>query len=154
MNLTALRAAAPMALVLSLLVARLDAAPVHKDLSDEEYLLRLEESWNQAHIRGDADALANLWAEEIVIIVPKMRILSRSDALALVRSGRMRFERYETTEVLVRVYGDAALVSGRLKRSRVLGGNVMNDDWQFTKSYIRQQRQWRVVAFHASDAPE
>jgi len=136
------------------LLAGPDTMPVHKEWSDEEELLHLEEMWNQAHLRGDADALASLWAEEIVIIVPKMPILSKSDALAVVRSGRIRFGKYETTDVLVRVYGDAAVITGRLKRSRVSGSNVMNDDWQFTKVYIRQQRQWRVVAFHASDTPE
>jgi len=27
------------------------------------------------------------------------------------------------------------------------------DRWQFTKTYVRRQGRWQVVAFHASEAP-
>ena len=139
--------------IAALLLADPSAGQGPEGLADKEQLVKLEEVWNQAHLRGDAGALAGLWAEDLVVIVPRMRIFSRADALAMVQSGRMGFERYETTDVQVRVYGEAALTTGRLRRTRVVGGNVMKDDWQFTKAYIRQQGQWRVVAFHASDAP-
>lgn len=64
----------------------------------------------------------------------------------------MRFERYETSDLRIRVYGDAAVVTGRLQRRRSTGGTVVDDDWRFTKVYVRREGQWRVVAFHASEA--
>ena len=33
-----------------------------------------------------------------------------------------------------------------------LGGQTIQDNWRFTKVYVRQGGQWRVVAFHASEA--
>jgi hypothetical protein len=38
-------------------------------------------------------------------------------------------------------------------RTRTLNGNKVSDDWHFTKVYIRQAHQWRVVSFQASDSP-
>jgi hypothetical protein len=35
-----------------------------------------------------------------------------------------------------------------------MNGKELSDDWQFTKVYIRQGQQWRVVSFHASDSPQ
>jgi hypothetical protein len=31
---------------------------------------------------------------------------------------------------------------------------VVDDDWQFTKMYVRRDGRWKVVAFSASEAPE
>src|SRR2546430_8808765 len=48
------------------------------------------------------------------------------------RSGRMKFLHYATSDVHVRVYGNAAVVTGRLQRTRTLNGNEISDDWRFT----------------------
>ena len=120
--------------------------------SDEAELLKLERVWNEAHVRGDAEVLGGLWADDLVVVVPRMRTLSKAEALAVVRVAKVRFPRYETSDIRVRVYGDAAVVTGRLRRTRQMGETAVEDDWQFTKVYVRQADRWRVVAFHASDA--
>ena len=119
---------------------------------DRAELMRLETVWNQAHERGDAEALEKLWADDLEVAVPKMPIISRADAVALARSGRMHFERYQTSEIKVRLYEHAAVVTGRLQRTRTRDGQRYSDDWRFTKVYIQTGGTWRVVAFHASEA--
>jgi uncharacterized protein DUF4440 len=84
--------------------------------------------------------------------VPKMPVMTKAEALAFARSGRMKFQRYETTGLRIRVYGDSAVVTGRLRRTRTLNGKVVDDDWRYTKVYVRSKGEWRVVAFHASEA--
>jgi hypothetical protein len=119
----------------------------------ERELLRLEEVWNAAHREGHADALDSLWALELEVIVPRMLPMSKAEALAFARTGRMRFERYDTSEIKVRTYTDTAIVTGRLQRTRTLAGKQSTDDWRFTKVYARRNGTWQVVSFHASDAP-
>jgi hypothetical protein len=65
--------------------------------------------------------------------------------------SRMKFLSYRTSDIHVRVYGDAAVVTGRLQRTRSMNGQEISDDWRFTKTYIRESQKWRVVAFHASE---
>jgi hypothetical protein len=50
------------------------------------------------------------------------------------------------------LYGDAAVVTGRLKRTRLVDSKEIRDDWRFTKVYVRRTSAWRVVAWHASPA--
>jgi ketosteroid isomerase-like protein len=116
--------------------------------------LKLEEVWNAAHLKGDAEALERLWDADLVVMVPKMAPISRASALALTRSGRFPFQKYETSGVTARVYGDTAIVQGRLLRSRRLNDEPVEESWLFTKVYLRRGPQWKVVAFHASDAPK
>jgi ketosteroid isomerase-like protein len=113
---------------------------------------QLEEAWNQAHLRGDAAALDRLWTDDIVVVVPKMPPFTKAEALSVFRSGRMRFTRYATSDIVVRKYDACAVVTGRLVRSRSMGERVLDDDWRFTKVYVRGPEGWRVASFHASDA--
>jgi ketosteroid isomerase-like protein len=122
--------------------------------ADIRDLERLETVWNTAHERGDADALEALWADDLEVAVPRMRVMTKADAAAFAHSGRMKFLRYQTSELHVRVYGDAAVVTGHLQRTRTMNGNEVSDDWRFTKVYVRQASKWRVVAFHASEAAQ
>jgi hypothetical protein len=86
--------------------------------ADTGELERLETVWNEAHERGDADALQALWADDLEINVPRMPVMTKTDALSFARSGRMKFSRYATSDIRVRVYGDTAVVSGRLQHPR------------------------------------
>jgi ketosteroid isomerase-like protein len=122
--------------------------------SESEEFLRLERVWNEAHLRGDVKALESLWADDISIIVPGMRRLAKADALEMWRSIPVRFTRYESSDIAVRSFTDAAVVTGRLVRVRDFGGKTAQERWQFTKVYRRGAGGWRVVAFHASEAPE
>ncbi len=122
--------------------------------TETRQLEQLERAWNQAHITGDADALDRLWADDLEVAVPHMAVMTKPEALAFARSGRMKFLRYTTSDLHIRLYGDAAVVSGRLQRTRSMNGKEVSDDWQFIKVYIRQGQRWRVVSFHASDSPQ
>lgn len=118
---------------------------------DQRTLERLEAEWNDAHVRGDAAVLDRLFGAGLVVVVPGMRVMTRADALGMFASGRMKFHRYETSETKFRVYDETAVVTGRLRRTRVVAGATVDDDWRFTKVYIRRADRWRVVSFHASN---
>jgi hypothetical protein len=89
----------------------------------------LETAWNEAHVRGDAATLG------------------------VMASGRMKFDRYESSDTAIRIYDGAAIVTGRIQRTRTVGGRESKDDWLFTKVYVRRAGRWQVVSFHASNAP-
>ena len=141
-----------------LLMSALTATPISPAQSavgtDTQQLERLEQVWNTAHEQGDADTLQQLWADDLEVDVPRMPVMTKAEALSFARSGRMKFLRYVTSDIRIRVYGDAAVVSGRLQRTRSMNGKELSDDWRFTKVYIREAQRWRVVSFHASEAAQ
>jgi hypothetical protein len=122
--------------------------------ADVRELERLETVWNAAHVRGDGDALEAIWADDLEVAVPRMPVLTRADAAKVAHSGRMKFQSYSTSDLNIRVYDNAAVVTGRLQRVREMNGQQVSDDWRFTKVYIRQAQKWRVVSFHASEGAQ
>src|SRR5690242_1518771 len=111
------------------------AAPTRKDAMREAEFTRLETMWNEAHQKGDADALDRLFADDIAITVPRMPTMGKADVMAMWRSGRASFQKYESSISRTQVYRDAAVVTGRLHRVRDFGGRIAEEDWQFTKTY-------------------
>lgn len=129
--------------------------PAHSNRSkDVSELERLEAVWNDAHLRGDANALDALWADDLEVAVPRMPPMTKADALGFARSGQMKFLRYQTSDTHVRVYDNSAIVTGRLERTRLMNGREVSDDWRFTKVYVREAHKWKVVSFHASEAAQ
>jgi len=133
---------------LALVYAPVGNAPADADVTT---LTRLEADWNAAHVRGDAAVLEHLFADDLVVLVPGMRVMTKADAVGMFTSGRMKFDRYETSETTFRVYDATAIVTGRLQRTRVVAGATVDDDWRFTKVYLRRASRWQVVSFHASN---
>jgi hypothetical protein len=136
------------------MTALLQAGAPAAAMGDTDALLRLERTWNEAHLYSDAAALERLWADDFVVIVPRMEVITRAAAVAMARSGRLRFERYETSDVQARIYDATGIVTGRLQRARKTNDKLVDDDWQFTKIYVRSGDDWKVVLFQASERPE
>jgi ketosteroid isomerase-like protein len=130
-----------------------DAAAATAGASDSTELSRLEAAWNDAHVTGDADALDRLAADDLVVTVPEMPVMTKASSFAVIRGGRMKFDRYETSDTRIHVYNGSAIVTGRLRRTRANSGRTFEDDWLFTKTYVRAaDGRWQVAAFHASNA--
>lgn len=113
-------------------------------------LAALEAAWNTAYLQGDPAALARIWADDIVMLVPRMGPIGKAKALAMVNEGAATFSRFETSNVHSRVSGDVAVVTGRLQRAR----NSVADDWHFRKVYRRDASGWRVISYQASEPPK
>lgn len=121
-----------------------------RESRDLKELARLETVWNEAHLRGDAVALDRLWANDLFVTVPDMPVMNKEESLALWRTGRMKFDIYKTSDIRIRVYNDAAVVTGQLERIRDSSSQKFEDDWRFTKVYVRRAGRWQVVAWHGS----
>jgi len=80
-----------------------------------------------------------------------MRVMTKADSLGMFASRRMKFDRYQTSETTFRTYDETAIVTGRLRRTRVIAGAMADDDWRFTKVYLRRAGRWQMVSFHASN---
>ena len=112
----------------------------------------LEAAWNKAYLASDAAALDRLFADDIVMFVPRVRPMNKAEALAPFREGRNLLSRVESSDVHPRVTGDIAIVTGRLHRTRT-GAGAVADNWNFRKVYRRDASGWRVISYHAWEPP-
>ena len=121
-----------------------------QESADIAELSKLEQVWNDAYVHGNVEPLERLLSDDLTVTMTDMTVLTKAQSIGLLRSGHLKFPRYETSDIRIRVYGDAAVVTGRLQRTRTVNGKNVDDDWRFTKVYVRRSGKWQVVAWHAS----
>ena len=75
-------------------------------------IAQVEEREAQATLGNDAVALDALWSASLIVSSTANLVLSKPQALALFRSGRIRLKSFERRISKVAVIGDVALATG------------------------------------------
>lgn len=125
-------------------------ATIPQESTDLKELTSLEAVWNEAYVRGDVTVLDGLWDNDLVFTVSGMPLMDKAESLASIRAGRIKYRTYKTSDIRIRIYQDAAVVTGQLERTRESASREFEDDWRFTKVYVRRAGKWQVVAWHSS----
>ena len=118
--------------------------------ADETALKMIEEKWDAASLKGDAAALATIFADGFVTTDPEGKVRSKAETLARVKSGEVKFQSAKVDDLKVSLYGDAAVVTGRWKGKFVENGKTVDTTERFSDFFVRQNGQWRCVSSHAS----
>jgi uncharacterized protein (TIGR02246 family) len=141
--------------VLIVLAAALASGQVQGESKDqtkvvEQAILKLDSERIQAQIHADAAALDRIYADDFMGVGPSGTVRTKPQVIADFTSGDLRFQSITTDDVQVRVYGNAAVETGR---STMIGqdkGKTVPRDTRFTRVWIKQQGRWRLVANHYS----
>jgi uncharacterized protein (TIGR02246 family) len=131
-----------------LLVGLLLAGTVHADTIDD--VVRLDREISVATWTGDTVWFQENLADDYVLITPDGEMRTKRDVIrGLVRPG-LKMEPYESTEVHVRVYGDAAIVTGRMQQTYSIGRTRYKNDLRYTDVYVKRKGRWYLASAHTS----
>jgi ketosteroid isomerase-like protein len=111
---------------------------------------RVEGQWRDALLRRDLKALEKILADEYVSINSKGEIQNKTQELAGLKADVPRFVSFDTDEVEVHVYGDAAITTGRESLSVLYENQEVSGQFRYTRVYVRRQRRWVLAASHTS----
>ena len=123
--------------------------------SDERVIRDLVEEFGQAFARADADALDAFLAEDYVHTNSGGGILDKRTWLSWIQTrreelatGRLIIESYVNADVEVRIFGDAAVVTGRNTTQGYRDDRPFTIQIRFTHVWVFEQGRWRRAAFH------
>ena len=115
----------------------------------EQELRELETHWQEALTRRDVAMLDRLMAEDYVLTTVSGEVVNKARVLAEVKSSNATAE-VHNTDVAVRVYGDAAVVTGLVLISGRFNNQDVRTQSRYMKVYVKRKGQWRVVAAQAT----
>ena len=118
--------------------------------SVDQVIRQVDHERIQAQISADAAALDRIYAADFIGIGPSGTVRRKPQVIADFTSGDLKFQSITTDDVQVRVYGNAAVETGR---STMIGqdkGKTVPRDNRFTRVWIKQGAHWRLVANHYS----
>jgi hypothetical protein len=115
-------------------------------MSDGGFIEALERNRLRLLVAGDVAAVRDLHAVDFQLITPSGEALSRDEYLGLISSGRLSYRSWEPADVVVRDYGDAAVLRYRAALEGSFGGESLPPMrlWH-TDLYERRDGRWQVV---------
>jgi ketosteroid isomerase-like protein len=120
----------------------------------EASLLALERKWMEALRLRDASALSQLISDDFTLVSPRL-VVAAGDREKYFQHAMRDFSltSYDFEEMTVRLYGRAAVVSGRLKQSATVAGEDWGGSYLVTDVWVSRDGFWRVVSRHATLLP-
>ena len=118
----------------------------------EQAIRKLDNERIQAQIHADAAALERIYADDFIGVGPSGTVRTKPQVISDFTSGDLKFKSITTDDVRVRVYGNAAVETGRSTMNGQDKGNAVPHDTRFTRVWVKQQGRWRLVANHYSSS--
>ncbi|HEY6943808.1 MAG TPA: nuclear transport factor 2 family protein [Candidatus Acidoferrum sp.] len=114
---------------------------------EEGRIIALESAWDQAEQNKDANALANLLADNLVYVDYDGSISTKQQFLADVKSADITGEQINNEGVTVRLYGNNVAVSTGVYRDKgIERGKPFSRRGRFTNVWLNQSGNWECIA--------
>ena len=114
-------------------------------------LTQLNDAYDQAWVRGDVAALERVMADDFTSTSTDGRFRSKAQSLDALRSGDLKITSAKSDDVVVRMYGNTAVVTGRWIGSGQYKGESWNANERYTSVLVNRNGRWQYVADHASE---
>jgi ketosteroid isomerase-like protein len=131
-----------------------DEKSTSKNAKVEQQLIDLEKQRSEAVVKGDTATLDKMTAEDYLFTNPLGQVRTKAQILQDLKSGELKFESIETDDVKARVYGNAAVVTGRATTKGKSGGQDVSGQFRFTRVYVKNKGRWQSVAFQQTRIAE
>ncbi|GAB3419161.1 nuclear transport factor 2 family protein [Massilia agilis] len=139
---------------LPLFCAAVLAAIMPLAFAADPLLAARDASWNELRKRADVAGLDKLIDPGFVLVHSDGRVQRKVDYLGDLSSKSRVNGRIENRDVVIREYGDTAVVNGVSVQSGVSNGQPWSGQFRFTRVWIRRGGEWTIVSSHSSRITE
>jgi ketosteroid isomerase-like protein len=124
------------------------------DSSDQQEVIRqivdMERQAKEASLRRDAEFSLRTLADDYVAITPLGQVTTKQESVSVRRSGQLRYEAMNVTDMVVRVYGDTAVVTARAEVKGHQLGEDFSGPYRYTRVWVRRNGHWQTVSYQAT----
>jgi ketosteroid isomerase-like protein len=115
-----------------------------------QQVLKSEDLQNQALLKNDANLLGSMCADELAWTNASGVLLSKTQMLADLQSGKQKNETIEHQDVRLHVYGTTVVVTGLSTSTYRYNGKSFVGSRRFTNVWIKQGGRWMLIVHHVS----
>ena len=113
----------------------------------EQEIRQVEGKRREALLRSNTTALDEIFADDYIVTNQSGQVQTKAQMMSALKSGALKFESVVEDDVSVRVYGRAAVVTGRAT-SKHEGRDTTQV--RFTRVYVKRQGRWQAVAYQVT----
>ena len=113
-------------------------------------ILDLERQSKDAAVQRDPTFAQRTLADDYLGITPLGQVITKADTVAARKSGQLRYDSIDISDVVVRVYGNTAVVTARATVRGIDLGEEFNGSYRFTRVWIRRNGHWQAASYQAT----
>ncbi len=117
-----------------------------KPSGEEGRIIALESAWDQAEQNRDANALANLLADDLIYVDYDGSISTKKEFLADIKSADIIGEQINNEGVTVHLYNNVAVSTGIYRDKGIEKGKPFLRRGRFTNVWLNQNGTWECIA--------
>jgi uncharacterized protein (TIGR02246 family) len=118
--------------------------------SAEQEIRALEAQAIQAAQKNDPSFLEQHATDDYVGITGMGDMVTKSQVVQDMRSGKMRYQSLQPRDMNVRVYGNTAIVNGDSSINLVRDGKPISGDFRYTRVWVKQDGGWKIASFEST----
>jgi len=111
------------------------------------------DGFNRALTMHDLDALSAIYADDYMLVRPDGSVLGKEDVLRDLKAGGLRFTSIEIANVNVRIYDQAALLTGDSRTVTSRNGDEMSAHIRLLAVYVHDGNRLRLAHFQSAALP-
>jgi ketosteroid isomerase-like protein len=113
-------------------------------------ILDMERQSKEASLRRDVDFSQRTLADDYVAISPLGQVTTKQDSVSARKSGQLRYDTINVSDMVVRVYGDTAIVTARADVKGHQLGEDFSGPYRYTRVWVRRSGRWQTVSYQAT----
>jgi ketosteroid isomerase-like protein len=119
----------------------------------ERELKAIADAWDQAIIKRDVPGVEANVAPDFQQIRGSGRVVGREQFIRDITAPTLKIDPYVVEDFGVRVYGDTALLTGRIRMSGTASGERFEEHFRYIDVYVRRGGKWKVVSIQITPMP-
>ena len=116
----------------------------------EQSIKAMTEQDRQAGLKGDVATLDKLLADDFITIRVNGATFTKAEVLENFKSGKLKYEAIEISDMKVRVYGDTALVNATANVKGHFGATDLSGQYRSVRVWVKRKGQWQSVSFQST----
>lgn len=120
------------------------------DQATVKEVVDMERQAREASIHRDAEFTQRTLAEDYVAISPLGQVTTKRDTVSARKSGQLRYDTIDVSDMVVRVYGDTAVVTARADVKGHQLGEDFSGPYRYTRVWVRRTGHWQTVSYQAT----
>ena len=117
----------------------------------KEEVLEAEERWAKAHLETDVEVIGELMHPDYTIIKPDGGVWDRETALASYTPGKREWIEAGSSNHIVNIYGDTALIIGVWKAKGVNNGTPFDYQARYTSLWVKENGKLLIVSDQSTE---
>jgi len=110
----------------------------------------MERQAREAILHRDADFSQKTLADDYVAITPLGQVTTKQDSVSARKSGQLRYDMVDVSDMVVRIYGDTAVVTARADVKGRQMGEDFSGPYRYTRVWVRRGGHWQAVSYQAT----